>query len=245
VASKANEVIEFKGERKVMKLMRLVGMVLVAVAAMCFVAVSSAGAAESRNPLFVPATNQAIEGKGGESSLSTAGVAVACTENHVVSGNVANSLLIGNVVIHYLGCVYTKGEEESGCKAFSVGSPEEGLLLTKTLHAILGIELPANKTVVVFLPQAGTEFLKFAPTTRNGRKCNIETTVTGSVAALITPVGEKVKKFTVTTNRAEKVGVHLTHNLGLITTKLVAFGGETGSLVQSDEVETSVETEVT
>jgi hypothetical protein len=228
-----------------MRLMRLVGMVLVAVAALCVVAVSSAGAAESRNPLFVPASNQAITGSGGESALAGAGIEVTCKENKVVSGNVANSLLIGNVVIHYLGCVFTKGEAESGCKAFSVGSPEEGLLLTKTLHAILGIELPANKTVVVFLPQAGTEFLKLAESSRNGKKCYIETTVTGSVAALITPVGEKVKKFTVTTNRAAKVGVHLTHNLGLITTKLILFGGEPGSLVQSDEVETAIETEVT
>jgi hypothetical protein len=230
-----------------MRLMRLVSMVAVAVAvaAMCVVAASSAAAAESTNPLFVPATGQAITGSGGESSLSSGGLVLTCKENRVVSGNVANSLLIGNVVIHYLGCVYTKGEAESGCKAFSVGSPEEGLLLTKTLHAILGIELPANKTVVVFLPQAGIEFLTFAETTRNGKKCNIETSLTGSVAALITPVGEKTKKFTVTTNRATKVGVHLTHNLGLITTKLITFGGEISSLVQSDEVETAIETEVT
>jgi hypothetical protein len=228
-----------------MKLMRLVSMVLVAVSAMCFVAVSSAGAAESPNPLFVPANGQAVTGSGGESVLTTEiGLAIACKENHVVSGNIANSLLIGNVVIHYLGCTVTKGEEESGCKAFSVGSPEEGLLLTKTLHAILGIELPANKTVVVFLPQTGTEFLTFAESKKNNKKCNTESKVTGSVAALITPVGKPAKEFTVTTNSAFKVGVHLTHNLGLITAKLTVFG-ETASLAQSDTVTTEVETEIT
>jgi hypothetical protein len=221
-----------------MRVIRLAGILLVAVVAMSFVVVASASAAESPNPLFIPATGQAVTGSGGESVLNSAGLTIACKENKVVSGNVANSLLIGGIVIHYLGCTVTKGELESGCPAFSTGvsaaGEAEGLILTKTLHAILGIELPANKTVVVFLPQAGKEFTTFAETKKNGKVCNPESAVSGSVAGLITPIGATTEKFTV------KVGgpptlVHLTHNLGLVTAKLVAFGG-TAELNQVESV---------
>jgi hypothetical protein len=230
-----------------MRVIRLAGMLLVAVVAMSFVVVSSASAAESPNPLFIPATGQAVTGSGGESVLTSAGIVIACKENKVISGNVANSLLIGGIVIHYLGCTVTKGEAESGCPAFSTGvSPAgetEGLILTKTIHGILGIELPGNKTVVVFLPQAGKEFTTLAETKKNGKVCRLESAVSGSVAGLITPVGEKSEKFTVTVGGPPKL-VHLTHNLGLVTAKLVAFGG-TAELGQTDSVTVAGGVEVT
>jgi hypothetical protein len=231
-----------------MRIMRLVGMLLIAVVAMSFVVVSSATAAESPNPLFVPANNQALTGSGGASSLSAAGITVGCKENHVISGNVSNSLLIGNIVLHYLGCTLTAGgEEATGCPVNSTGFENAGgLILTNTLHAILGIELPANRTVVVFLPQTpGSKvFVNFLESTLpNGKKCSVATSVTGSLAGLIEPVGVPRTTFLVLLGGPPRL-VHLTHNLGLVTAKLVAFS-ETGELTQTEEVESKVETEVT
>jgi hypothetical protein len=218
-------------------------MLLVAVVAMGCVVVSSASAFSS-NPLFVPANNQTVRGEGGTSVLKSpgAGIEISCTENHVVSGNVSNGLLIGGVVLHYLGCTVTKGEEISGCPANSVEAPE-GLILTKTLHGILGLELPANATVVVFLPVTGTEFVKFAETKKEGKKCNPPTAVTGQVAALVSPIGVPTVKGSVVTD-PKPTAVHLTHNLGLITAKLVAFT-VTSELEQSDSVTFGEPTEVT
>jgi hypothetical protein len=230
-----------------MRIMRLVGMLLIAVVAMSFVVVSSATAAESPNPLFRPAEGQTLTGSGGASSLSAVGINVACQENHVISGNVSNALLIGNIVIHYLGCKVTEGGENNnnGCE---VNSPNQsgGLILTNTLHAILGIELPANRTVVVFLPQkpGETKFTTFLESKNATGKCSPETTVTGTVAGLIEPVGIATTHFLVLFGGPPTRLVHLTHNLGLLTVKLVAFS-EPGVLTQTEEVATTVETEVT
>jgi hypothetical protein len=126
----------------------------------------------------------------------------------------------------------------------SANTANEGLILTNTLHAILGIELPANRTVVVFLPQAGKEFVTLAPSKSGTKECTPETAVSGTVPGLITPVGTGAQTTGKVTVGGPGVLVHLTHNLGLITTKLLVFG-TTGTLTQSDSVTFSAATEVT
>jgi hypothetical protein len=224
-----------------MRIMRLAVLALVAVVAMSFAVVASASAAESTNPLFTPVNNQTVRGSGGASHLSAAGRTAECEKNTVISGNVTSSLLIGGIVIHYLGCVWTAGEETTGCPASSVGATE-GLILTKTLHAVLGILLPSGKTGVLFLPQAGAEFVKFAEATKGGKKCAEETAVTGSVAATVEPVGVSSSTGTVKVTTLKEID--LTHGLGLAKAKLTAFS-EAGTLVQSDEVTFGQSTEVT
>jgi hypothetical protein len=227
-----------------MRIIRLASSLLVAVVALSFMVVSSASAAESPNPLFTPASGQTVTGSGETSSLLAGANLITCEKNTVVSGKVANSLLIGNIVIHYLNCTATAGEGGSGCPVRSTNTTNEGLILTNTLHAILGIELPANRTVVVFLPQAGKEFVTFAPSISGTKECTPETSVSGTVAGLVTPAGTGAQTTGKVTVGGPGVLVHLTHNLGLITTKLVVFG-ITGTLTQSDAVTFGVATEVT
>jgi hypothetical protein len=223
-----------------MKMVRLSGLLLVAVVALGLVAVSSAFAA-GENPLFKPANGQSVTGTGGLSILTTGVLKVDCAKNVIVSGSVANSLLIGGVVIHYLECKYTSGEETSGCTAKSVGGGE-GLILTTTLHGILGLLLPTKQTAVLFLPQSGKVFTTFALAEKEKLICGPETKVTGNVNAVVEPTGSSqlTGKVIVTTLK----DIDLTHGLGLVSANLVAFS-QNSTLEQSDSVTFGEKTEVT
>jgi hypothetical protein len=237
--------IESQRRSEVMRIIRLVGLVFVAVVAMSVAVVSSASAFSS-NPLFAPANKQSVTGEQTtKSTLEADGLAISCTSNHVISGVVSNALLIGGVVIHYLGCTWVKGEKESGCQASSTGAPS-GLILTNTLHGILGLLLPQNDTGILFLPVSGSTFVTFAAAEIGGKSCGIQTAVQGSVAALITPVGTPSTTGTVTIVSAKEINeIDLTHGLGLVKAKLVAFGGEASKLTQTDAVTFGELTEVT
>jgi hypothetical protein len=229
-----------------MRLIRLVGLVLMAVVAMSFAVVSSASAFSS-NPLFNPANGQSGRSVGlGNATLKAAGNTIVCTAHQAVSGTVSNSLLIGNVVIHYLGCTATEtvAGKEKGCEVKSVGSPAEGLILTTTLHGILGLLLPSNETGILFLPVAGKVFATFTRSEKGGKECTAEIAVEGSVAVLISPVGVKQLTGKVTTLAVAKAAIDLTHGLGAVTAKLTAFG-ETGTLEQTGDVTFGEATEVT
>jgi hypothetical protein len=228
-----------------MRIIRLVGLMLVAVVARSFAVVSSASAFSS-NPLFSPASGQSVTSLGlGNATLVAAGNTIVCTAHQTVSGTVSNSLLIGNVVIHYLGCsatVTTTGT--TGCSVKSIGAPGENLILTKTLHGILGLLLPSNETGILFLPVAGREFVTFAKSEKEGKECTKESEVEGSVAALVSPVGQLTLTGTLTTLAVAKAAIDLTHGLGPATAKLTAFG-ETGTQAQTDDVTFGIDTEVT
>jgi len=230
-----------------MRFIRLVGLVLVAVVAMSFAVVSSASAFSS-NPLFIPANGQQVRSVGlGNATLVAAGNKIVCTAHQTVSGTVSNSLLIGNVVIHYLGCTAaeTLAGKEKECPVKSVGSPAEGLILTTTLHGILGLLLPSNETGILFLPVANKVFVTFARSEKGGKECTAETAVEGSVAALISPSGVPAQLTgKLTTLAIAKAAIDLTHGLGPATAKLTAFG-ETGTQEQTDDVTFGEATEVT
>jgi hypothetical protein len=227
-----------------MRIGRLVNLTVLSVVAVTLLAAASASAA-SRNPLFTPVSQQTVRGEGGASVLEFSGLTVACESNHMSSGNVSSSLLIGGIVLHYLGCKYTKGEKESGCPANSTNTSESGLILTNTLHAILGILLPSGETGVVFLPQGGSEFVTFAAAEKGGKSCGIKMPITGSVVGAVTPTGKSVTNGTVKITEKEIQEFDLTHGLGLVKAKLIAFGGEAAILKQTDSIVFGVATEVT
>jgi len=228
-----------------MKFSRLAGLVLVAVAAMSFAVVSSASAFSS-NPLFSPANNQTVRSVGeGNAVLKAAGNTITCTSHQTISGNVSTALLIGNVVIHYLGCTITEATKTglTGCPANSAGQTG-GLILTKTLHGILGLLLPQNVTGILFLPVANKEFVNLPKTEKEGKECTPETTVEGTVAAEVSPVGSKQTTGKLVTEAVAKQAIDLTHGLGTVTAKLTAYT-ETGTQAQTDAVTFGEATEVT
>ncbi len=235
-----------------MKIARLSGLLLLAVMVVGFAIAPSASAA-SGNPLFTPASGQTVTGTSGLGYLIGAGVVVSC-EKDVYAGVVSSSLLIGNLKIHYLGCKVLKGEvgKASGCEVSSINNGIEqaaGLILTNTLHAILGLILPSKETGLLFLPQVGKIFTTFAKSTHSGTEpCSEETAVSGSVAGSVEPVNKTqftgTIKIGLTGGIANAKDFDLTHGLGLVKPNLLAFG-EAAGLEQTDSALFSVETEVT
>lgn len=225
-----------------MGIIRLAALVLLAAVGVGLAVVASASAFSS-NPLFTPASGQSVTGEGGASTLKAAGLEISCSQSHVVSGSVASGLLIGGVVIHYLECTFTKGEAESGCPAKSVVGGE-GLILTTTLHGILGLLLPSNVTGVLFLPVSSKTITTLAAASKGGKACGPESKVEGNVAAEVSPVGTSQASDKITILDTVKPAIDLTHGLGKVTAKLTAFG-ETATLEQSECLAFGVATEVT
>ncbi len=228
-----------------MKFSRLAGLVLVAVVAMSFAVVSSASAF-SPNPLFSPANGQSVSAVGlGNVVLTFAGNQITCTGHQTVSGKVSNALLVGSVVVHYLGCTATKTETATtGCEVNSTNTTGKGLILTNTLHGILGLLLPSGVTGILFLPVAGKTFLTLVRSEKETKECTPEIAVEGTVAAEVSPIGSKQLTGKLVTEATAKQAIDLTHGLGTVTAKLVLFA-ETGTLAQTDDVTFGEATEVT
>src|ERR1700727_2056456 len=122
-----------------MKRIRLVGLSLVVVLAMGLLSAASASAAASSNPLFLPVDGQSVTGVSGPSTLRTVFGIITCQKDSA-TGTITSSLLIGKVFVHYLECtVIEKEGATTRCTIKSIGAGEEGLILTKELHGILGL----------------------------------------------------------------------------------------------------------
>jgi len=167
-----------------MKIARLAGLMLVAVLAMSLVAVSAASAA---GPLFLTSGKPTITATAlGLSTLATPGLGVTVTcEESSSGGEISSTTLAGKILVHFLECTATKGTET--CPAMSPGAPLENLIITHTLHGVLGLVLPVPATGsdvgLLLLPSEGKKFV-----TLLGTKCLAEATVEGSVAGLVGPV---------------------------------------------------------
>jgi len=213
-----------------MKFARLVGLVLVAVMAMSLVA----AAAASAEPLFNPAEGK-LTAKSGTATLASSSAEVVCTES-VAPGTITNPHLV-QLIIHFLGC---QGKETGGetCSVKSKGAPAENLIITNTLHGILGLILPHTPALLI-LPGSGSTFV-----TLEGSCLTLSpAAVTGSVAAEITPVGSKQKTGKIVTGAA--VNTHFESSLGgLVIAKLVAFSA-TSTQTETASVEFEKATEVT
>jgi len=166
-----------------MKIARLAGLMLVAVLAMSLVAVSAASAA---GPLFLTSGKPTITATAlGLSTLATPGlgVTVSC-EASSSGGEISSTTLAGNIVVHFLEC---KGEKGGAtCPVMSPGAPLENLIITKTLHGVLGLVLPTPATGsdvgLLLLPTENKNFVTLLGS------CFVTATVQGSVAGLVTPV---------------------------------------------------------
>jgi len=207
-----------------MKISRLAGLALVAVLAISLFAVSSAVAA----PEFKPSTKgtSVVTSGDGTSVLSTpsAGVTVTC-QSSSSAGEVSSATLIGNVHVHFLGC---EGINNGAtCSVKSPSAPLENLIITNTLHGVLGLILPvptppASDVALVLLASTGSQFV-----TLQG-SCIETTKVTGQVAGLVSPVGTSTTKgslkFTPSSpGNQEILDVDLSGG-GLIAPILTAFG---------------------
>lgn len=163
-----------------MKIARLVGVLLVAVMAVSL-GVASAAFAE---PEFKP-TGGTFTGAGlGSNTLAAGGNTIVCTAN-TSKGTISSATLAGGVTVTFTGCK-SSGSKVSNCTAKSAGAAE-GTIVTNTLHGVLGLISPKGSGSGVgldLLPVANGKFVKIEA---NG--CTVETTVTGSVAGEVIPVG--------------------------------------------------------
>jgi hypothetical protein len=228
-----------------MRITRLAGLALVAMLAMGLVVASGATAASS-NPLFLP-IGQAVNGTSGVSTLTAFGTIIECKKNVLTGGaTVSSSLLIANIVVHYLEC--QSGPEGSSLRCTSIknlsgGTP--GLLVTNTLHGILGLILPRKEIGLLVLPVASKIWFELAETKNAaGELCSKETKVAGNIVGLIEPVGRHQTTGKLIFTPPNPTDFDLTHGLGLVEPGLTLFSAS-ANLSQTEEVTFGESTEVT
>jgi len=161
-----------------MKVIRLAGLAVVAVLAVSLAVASTASAGVY---LFTPGSVGAtFVGLSLAGELRAGGNSIACKDD-VNAGTIANVHLLGPFDIKFTGCI-SSGSGGSGCAANSVGAAE-GEILTTTVHALLGLVLPAvglGLGGLLVLPTSGKRFVTVAANT-----CTKESVITGSVAGLL------------------------------------------------------------
>jgi hypothetical protein len=209
---------------------------LVAILAMGLAVASVASAA----PEFTP-TGATVTGTSGVSVLTAGTNIVTCQKDTLGGGKVTSATLVGGITVHYLECV---GKSSTGtCPVMSPGAPAENLILTNTLHGVLGLILPetGSGVALVLLP------LELGFVTLLG-SCITKTTVEGDVAGEVSPVGKSVETGTVTlavpSGKQAIKDVDLSTG-GLIAPKLSAFGVTTATEETTEQIEYSKSTEVT
>jgi hypothetical protein len=224
---------------------RLATATIITITAICLTVAATAAAAGGENPLFTPATGQAIVGTSGTSILYFAGRLVVCGKD-TYTGTVSSTLLLGNAKLHYLECVsLATPTSATHCPINSSGA-SAGLILWNTLHGVLGLILPNKHTGILFLPQDGATFTKLEK-----NECTFETSMTGNIVGEYTPIGvsQKTSKitFTLTPGAANPASVKdfdLAHGRGLVKPELDLFS-EAAGLSQTQELQTEANLEVT
>jgi hypothetical protein len=172
-----------------MKQVRLVGILLVGCLAMGLVTASMALASA---PEFTP-TGQTFTASGGTAKLAAAGAEseIICSTTTSSTGKVSSATLAGGFVIEFTGCTDSRNGGSTFCTTKSPGAAE-GQIITNTLHGILGVILEPPGTAdgvgLLLLPGSGSSFV-----TIEKNSCGTETTVTGSVAGEVLPIGKSQK----------------------------------------------------
>jgi hypothetical protein len=162
-----------------MKVIRLAGLMLMAVLAVGLMATSAASAETSY--LFSSSSVGSIA-----LGLSLAGTLKAGEKDFIVCADdrseakVANVHLLGPFDITFSGCKSTSNAGLTYCTAKSTNVSTEGVILTLTVHALLGTVLPSELAGLLVLPTASRRFVTIA---RN--ECSPETAVEGSTAGLL------------------------------------------------------------
>jgi hypothetical protein len=224
-----------------MRVVRLAGLVLVAVVAVGLVAVSVASAEAEFTPV-----GSTVTGASSEAWVLTAtGETLTCAKNVQSGGVVTSSTLVGGIVLHFLECT-NKSSTGGTCPVMSTGAPLENLILTHTLHGVLGLILPkpgsGSSVALLLLPVSGSQFYTILGS------CIPTTIMTGSIAGVVNPVASgKTTKGTLTLAIAGgKQGiteVDLSTG-GLVKPKLASFGGE-ATVEAADTITFGTATEVT
>jgi len=201
-----------------MKVIRLAGLVLMAVLAVGLMAASAASAETSY--LFNSSDIGSIA-----LGLSLAGTLKSSATEFVVCADdkseakIANVHLLGPFDITFSGCKSTSNGGTTYCTAKSTNVSTEGVILTLTVHALLGTVLPSELAGLLVLPTASRRFVTIA-----ANNCTIETAVEGSTAGLLfasqidRPVSESLVNFI--PNDITKID---TLN-GIVEPELTAFG---------------------
>jgi hypothetical protein len=119
-------------------------------------------------------------------TLAAGGNTISCEKDNFTA-TIASVHLIGPFAVHFLGCTAASASG-SGCPANSTGA-SGGLILTTTLHALIGLALPGNSPALLVLPASGKKFVTIAKSTeKSGTEtvtCAPETAVNGNVAGLL------------------------------------------------------------
>jgi hypothetical protein len=202
---------------------RLAGLTFAVVLILNLAAASAAFA----EPLFLP-VGATFTGTGGTETLEAGGEKIKCTAN-TSSGVISNVHLVGGITVDFTGCksINTKGEE---CTAKSVGTTNLGLILTKTLHGVLGLILPKGTGTgvgLLLLPVENKKFWEFAE-----NKCSIGMTVAGNLVGEVRPIGFHTTKGTLIFQKGAVEGGSIKEfdlsTGGLVVPRLEAFGKEMG-----------------
>jgi hypothetical protein len=220
-----------------MKIARLVGVMLVAVLAMSLVAASASSAA----PTFKPASGS-LTAKGGTSVLKGGSDTVTCAKNEA-AGAISSASLVGPFTIHFLECTSSTTGSTAKCSIKNLNGPAEGLIITSTVHGVLGTVLPSGEAGLLILPTSGKVFV-----TLEKNACTPETKVSGSVAGAVSPTGKsqttgKLVLKTVGGTGKEEIA-KIDTATGLAEPELVAFT-ETATETTEDSITFSAPVEVT
>jgi hypothetical protein len=218
-----------------MKIARLAGLVLAAVMALSLVAVSVASATE---PLFNP-TSGTLTALTGEATLLAENGALTVTCQKSVSPGTIVSKDLALLVVHFLECKGAEGAE-TPCSVHSEGAPAENLILTKTLHAILGLVLP-HVPAILLLPTASKEFVTLEA--EKGKTCISTIAVTGNVTGEVSPIGSK--QITGKIVFGVSVNKHFISSLGLLTLAKLVAGSNTANEITNATIDFGQLTEVT
>lgn len=202
-----------------MKVARLAGLMFIAVMVVSLAAASAASAAPALSYLFSSGSVGA-----GFTGTSLAGKLAAGAENIVKcasdtnGGTIANVHLLGPFDITFTGCESSGNSGGNFCQVNSVNAAA-GVILTTTLHALLGTVLPSELPGLLVLPTANTKFVTLA-----ANACTIETTINGSVAGLLFKgqIGSLILESLVNFLPKDITEIHTLN--GLVKPVLQAFG---------------------
>jgi|ERR1700733_1737190 len=202
-----------------MKIARLSGLLLGLVFALSLVGASVASAVP---PLFtsgsIGATYKANVLAGTLKAGTGATAIVVFCAKASSEGEIASVHLVGPFFIHFLECKASGNGGTSYCEAVNSTGNTGGLILTKTLHALLGLALPSQLPALLFLPTSSVTFVELEKTT-----CSPTTKITGSIAGLVSNA-RKTPSLTTLLTFGPKDPELIHTLLGLTEPELVAFG---------------------
>jgi hypothetical protein len=161
---------------------RLAGFTLTAVLTLSLAVASTAFA----EPEFKP-TGTTFAGTSGSNVLTAGADSITCTAN-TISGTISSATLAGGITVDFTGCKSTSDGGAESCTVKSAGG-NAGLIITNTLHGVLGLILPkgaGSGVGLLLLPVANKKWDTLAST-----KCTVESTVNGTLAGEVSPIGSK------------------------------------------------------